>query len=478
MRVARIAAIGGAVMLMAGIATAQAKSNATRGVASGGATTPNANQSAFGDPGWRPAPTKGVASSAGFLLQERASNAAAKDSSQNSATVPARAGKGRVDFESLYEAHKWFALRDAMRSMEAPLLYRGAVEAAFNEDGIAEKDLRKLIAAAPNSDEAFEAHEMLAEVFFRRSQCKEFMAEVHALALLRPNDHSEDAGRIFCEAVKDVDLRVIQDFDGSSHLQMRDGNMVPVSVNGKRGYYGFDSGSSISTMSESEARRLGLASAAAGRGGGAALRGVPIQAVVVPRLVVGNITLSDVAFAVFSDKQEPFADLPEGERGILGLPVLLAMKSFRWTKQGSFEIHPALENTSVQPPNLCLDGVMPCVSVTYARRQLTFGLDTGADATTLYPRFATDFAELVKREGRKELSTGAGYDGAVTQSVIRLPELAFSVGGFDATLRPVRIFPHVGPNATEHSYGNLGMDVMGQAREVTIDFQSMTLTLE
>lgn len=397
-------------------------------------------------------------------------SSAVKDAPQTSA------GKRPVDLKALYEAHDWFALRDAIQKAEAPALYRGAVEAAFNESGAAAKDLRKAITDSPKSEVAFEAHEMLAGIFFREAQCKEFMTQARAMALLRPDDHSEDAGRIFCGAVRNIDQTVVQDSGASSLLQMRDKYMLPVTINEKEGYYGFDSGSSVSTMSESEARRLGLVSKAAGTGGGAALRGVAIRAVVVPRLTIDHLTLSDVAFAVFSDKQEPFADLPEGQRGILGLPVLLAMKSFAWTRTGGFEIHPVSESGDLAQRNLCLDGVVPCVQVDCSGRQLTFGLDTGADSTTLYPKFAADFPALVKREGQKELHTGAGYDGTLTQSVIQLPEIVLVVGQFDAVVRPVRVLPRPLPNAAKEFYGNLGMDVLGEGSKVVVDFEHMTLT--
>jgi hypothetical protein len=314
-------------------------------------------------------------------------------------------------------------------------------------------------------------------MFFREGQCKESMAEVRAMALLRPDDHSEDGGKVFCEAVRNADQKVIQYSAAGPLLRMRDGYKLPVTVNAKLGYYGFDSGSNVSTMSESEARRLGLTSAAAGRGGGAALRGVPIHAVVVPRLVIGNLTLADVAFAVFSDEQEPFVDLPKGERGILGLPVLLAMKSFGWTRNGYFKIQSIAASATAGQANLCLDGVVPCVRVACTGKQLTFGLDTGADSTTLYPKFAADFADQVKREGRKEGHTGVGYDGTLTQSVIQLPEIALGVSHFDAIVHPVRIVPNALPNAAKEFYGNLGMDVLGEGHEVTVDFKNMVLTM-
>lgn len=429
-------------MMMGAAAMAQWGVNAARGVAPGGA---------------RPTP--------------------AKTSLRTGARVAAPPDTTSANLKSLYDAHEWFALREAIQKTEAPALYHGAVGVAFNRHEAAERDLRKVIDDAPKSDAAFQAHEMLAEMFFREGQCKEFIAEVRAMALLKPNDHSEDSGRVFCAAVKNVDQKIVQDSSASSLLQMRDKYMLRVTINERQGYYGFDSGSSVSTMSESEAQRLGLVSKAAGTGGGAALRGVPIQAVVVPRLTIGKLTLANVAFAVFSDKQEPFADLPEGERGILGLPVLLAMKSFRWTRQGSFEIHPALEGGNATRQNLCLDGVAPCVQIECTGRHLTFGLDTGADSTSLYPKFAADFPALVKSEGQKVLDTGAGYDGTVTQSVIQLPQIALVVSRLDAVVHPVRILPRPLPNAGKEFYGNLGMDILGEGWTVTVDFQHMTLTM-
>lgn len=378
---------------------------------------------------------------------------------------------------SLYDARQWFALRDAIQNVHAPPLYRGAVEAAFNRPAAAARDLRRAVAASPKSGQAFQAHELLAEMFFREGHCTEAMAQAHAMADLKPGDQSENGGTVFCDAVGNVDQSISQDA-GPISLQMRDGYMLPVTANGKKGYYGFDTGSIFSTMSESEAERLGLAPRPAGIGSGAAGKGIAIRAVVVPRLIIGEVMLNNVAFVVFPDKQEPFTDLHVGERGILGLPVLLALRSVRWTRNGVFQIRPAGGGTSVLSPNICLDGVIPAVQVQFQGRKLTFGLDTGADGTILYQKFASEFVDLVKREGQKGSKTSAGYDGTLTQEVIRLPQIAIQVGGFATTLRPAQIVSHLQPNATPDYYGNLGMDIMGRPREATLDFQRMTLTLQ
>ncbi len=47
--------------------------------------------------------------------------------------------------------------------------------------------------------------------------------------------------------------------------------------------------------------------------------------------------------------------------------------------------------------------------------------------------------------------------------------------GFEATLRPARAYSK--PVDDEFLYGHLGMDVLSQAREVRLDFASMTFDL-
>ena len=367
------------------------------------------------------------------------------------------------NLQSLFDAHEWFALGDAIKTADASPLYRGAVEAAFNQSQKAEKNLRRVIDTSPKSEDAYRAHELLTGIFVRE------------MSLLRPEDDSFQSARTFCESLANPNEEVTKN-SASSRLLMRDGNMVPISIAGKMANYGFDTGSNVSTMSELEAKRLGLIAESAGIGGGVGGPGVPIRAVVVPRLMIGNIVLSHVAFAVFSDKQEPFADLPIGERGILGLPVLLALKSFRWTKDGVFEIGPVLKNTDPHEPNLCFEGVTPAAQIEFDHSRLIFGFDTGADRTVLYPKFAADFPSLVKSVGEKDTIKTSGYDGSVEEETVRLPHVAFRIGNFDATLRPAQIVSHPYPNAGEFD-GNLGMDLLAQAREVTVDFQSMTLTL-
>ena len=74
------------------------------------------------------------------------------------------------------------------------------------------------------------------------------------------------------------------------------------------------------------------------------------------------------------------------------------------------------------------------------------------------------------------MSTSLGdIGGASERAVLILPETQLKVGGKDTKLAEGRVFAR--PVGDDRFHGLLGMDVLSQAAEVTIDFQSMTLTL-
>jgi hypothetical protein len=161
---------------------------------------------------------------------------------------------------------------------------------------------------------------------------------------------------------------------------------------------------------------------------------------------------------------------------LIGLPVALALQTIRWTSRGTCETGPRPGAVHDSQGNLAFHGVAPQVQAIFGGRSLTFDLDTGNQRQTqLWSRFAADFPELVAREGTKGRVTLNQVGGSREHEVIVLPEVRMRIGGFDTLLRPANIFfPPVG-NARSH--GNLGMDLLSQASEVTIDFQSMVLSL-
>ena len=257
---------------------------------------------------------------------------------------------------------------------------------------------------------------------------------------------------------------------------------VQLSVNGAAARYLIDTGSNASFVSESEARRVGMdlytaqglqSHDASGTSGG-------YRVAVAKDLTLGGVHLSNVAFLVFRDDQLPFVNLPSGWRGALGLPVLLALKTIRWSRDGGFEAgfpSAAYDATKV---NLCFsgDGPHPVVQGNLEDKNIQMVLDTGAMKSRLLPSFAEDFPLLAQENGRRQTGQLQGVHGPRQTRTLVLPGVSLRVGGFNFSLRPAEVLLDYSPFGKSVYHAWLGQDLLQQARQVTIDFGAMRLSVE
>jgi hypothetical protein len=255
------------------------------------------------------------------------------------------------------------------------------------------------------------------------------------------------------------------------------GVRLPLSVNGKPVSWLLDIAFTMPAVSEAEALMLGLrAPGAAGVATDGSGGSTTVRTVVVDHLVIGGTELRNVPMLVFPDSQPPWNELRPGSRGIVGLPVALSLQNIRWTSRGTCETGPVPQRSADDTVNLAFNGLEPVTRVAFDGRPLDFLLDTGNQTTTqLWSRFAADFSELAAREGRKGRARVTQIGGSNDRDVVLLPEVRLRVGRFDTVLRPANIFPK--PVGDDRLHGNLGMDLLSQADEVTLDFQSMVLSL-
>jgi hypothetical protein len=197
----------------------------------------------------------------------------------------------------------------------------------------------------------------------------------------------------------------------------------------------------------------------------------------VKDLSIAGLHLQNVAFFVLQDKGEPFATLPVGSRGLIGIPVLLAMQCVRWQPTGEFAFGSGARGSKPKETpthNMLFDGTRPLVQLSVQGKGLVFSLDTGAVDTDLNESFAKKLPQLVAA-GQKEDRAITGLGGSNRYDSVLLGPVMFQIGGREVTLRA----PHVFPTHSLGKYdGNLGHDILDQAKAVTLDFDAMELTLE
>jgi len=392
------------------------------------------------------------------------------------------ANSQNAELKSLYEAHQWFKLRDAVQAKRSSDFFRGVVASAFNDVKQAEKNLKSVIKSAPRSEQASDARALLIYVYQRNGRYRQALSEVEeALAVESDNDGLKNARALFGALSQYPEQSVAERRFSRIRYSMKGGNLfIPAEINGKSANYIFDTGANFSLISEGEAKRLGLTirESSGHKAEDSAGVNVDIRIAVADQLRVGNVRLRHVTFFVVGDDQQPFVDLPSGERGVLGLPVLLAFQTLRWKQKGIFEIGFAPDSSNTRKSNVCFEGAQPIIEAEFRHSKIKMFLDTGAIRTRALPLFAREFADFVNESGRKDTTRVTGVAGSVEVDAITLTELALRINGFNAVLRPAQVLLKETTSDSRWWHIWIGLDLLNQARVVTIDFKSMTLALE
>ncbi len=380
-------------------------------------------------------------------------------------------------FKAAYDANRVFVLRDAIEHSRTPLFYRAAVEASLNQVQVAEKDLRTVIRQDPHSSDGYEAHDLLGNMYFRNGMYREGFNEIVAALHELPNASEPKSMLSILTALNGLPKTTITDSKPSS-LQIEPGStFLPLKVNNRDAEFFFDTGSSISVIGGSEARELGLvAKGVEGKISDASGQGLPnLQITLVADLRIGGLHLQNVPFIVVADTGEPWNDLPQSRHGIIGLPLLLAMHTFRWTPTGKFEFGFPAQALNAVTCNMLFHNSNPVINVLVEGENLDFTLDTGAVDTDLNPEFARSLPSLMKT-GTPENRSIEGLGGSTNSPSILLPSVLLGIDGKNVFLRPAHVFTEQG-NGT-WAAGNLGMDLLKQAHSFAVDFGAMTLRLQ
>lgn len=386
--------------------------------------------------------------------------------------------------EEMYGTRQWFELRDTVNRSGGSDFYRGAIALAFNQPASAEKIFAKLIEETPDSREALEARRLLAVWFSFTGQHGRSLKQYSLFHRSTPSTQSVDR-----------ELQERKLWASYSSLQVRrrrvsflrytekDGDLfLPVSINGSQARFLIDTGANTSVISESEARRIGMKIEnapglqmhdAAGASSG-------YRVAVAKELAVGGNLLGNVPFLVVPDERMPFSQLPAGDRGILGLPVLFALQTIRWDRNGIAEIGFPPEPFRLETANLCFSGDGPHL-VTRGEvdgRPVDAVVDTGAMKSRLLPYFATSFEDYVRDRGRQGETVFTGMVGSRREDATILPEAEVLVGGRVNKLQRVELMRNRNPFGGTHYHLWMGADLLRQAEEVSIDFGSMKLKLK
>src|SRR5262245_40812406 len=382
-----------------------------------------------------------------------------------------------VSLQQLYDGGRWFELRDAVRDKEASPLYLGAVASAFNRVKDAEKYFNQAIRRPLTAETAIEARELLAQLYIRVGRSSDAGHLIDEILKMAPQRSDVQNTRVVFGAFSDRPNMSVRSRRASFRCDVTgSGVYLPLSINGTPVTWLLDTGANVTVLSEAEARMVGLAvQDSSEKLGDLAGGATKVKTALVRRMTIGATEMRNVPVVVLPDSESPWAEATPGKRGLVSLPIALALQTIKWTRSGTCQTGPGVNPGRNNRSNLAFDHLNPLIQVESQGRQLDFILDTGMQSgTQLWQRFAQDFPLLVQG-GSKGTQRITQFGGSNEREVIVLPELRLRAGSFEAVLRPANVFSK--PVGNDSYHGNLGIDVLAQANEVTIDFRSMVITL-
>lgn len=248
---------------------------------------------------------------------------------------------------------------------------------------------------------------------------------------------------------------------------------IPVKHDGGEDYFIFDTGANISTISERFAQKLGVkrlnvsfdVSSAQGKSVESGLG-------VADSLIIGNMIIRNVVFIIMPNKQLDFPQAGFSINGIIGFPVISAMKEIHLTQKGELKV--PLVRTHNNSGNFCLRGLFPVIQVFTDKDTLSFQFDTGADHTDIFSNYFEQHKKEVIAKSDKTKKKYGGAGGASTLKVYELPGFRFRTGDDTVTLPVVSVLTtSVKKSGKDFAYGNMGQDVIKQFNEMIINFESM-----
>jgi predicted aspartyl protease len=234
----------------------------------------------------------------------------------------------------------------------------------------------------------------------------------------------------------------------------------------------FDTGANLSTISKTAAVKLKMKIIPVDIEVGT-ITGLKVtaQLAVCPLLKLNNIEIRHVVFLVLEDKDLSVPQINYQIYGILGFPVLEALREIQITQDGYFII-PQKETVITAESNMAMDGLTPLICID--GRHYTF--DTGAGNTILYySYYLANQNEIDKNYKPTKISfSGAGgkkeYDGYIITT-------AFNVIGKEITLKDIQLLNQK-IKEDESVFGNIGQDLIKQSNKMTLNFKQMFIKFD
>lgn len=388
-----------------------------------------------------------------------------------------------IEQKNFFKAREYYKQKSENIPIEHNLFIEATLDNAFNNLEASERKIEKLIKqsnAIPDSLmlQLYRLKEDNAVKQFRYKEAKEVVKAILSQykSLLNENEISdfENNNKIWAALENELPQNIIiandnyinikKDIAGLSNLSVKVANDSLDFV--------FDTGANISTTIKSVAQQLNMKIIPTDiEVGSITGNKVNAQLAVCKELKINNIVVQNAIFLVFDDKEMAFPQIDYQIYGIIGYPIISAMKEVQITRDGYF-IVPQTETQIFEDSNMALNGLTPLIYID--GKHYTF--DTGADSTMLYyPYYIENRMEIDKNHQIEHIIFG-GAGGHKQFDGFKI-DVAFNVLGKEVILNNINLLKE--PIDDEQKvYGNIGQDIIQKFDKMTLNFNKMFIKFD
>lgn len=249
-------------------------------------------------------------------------------------------------------------------------------------------------------------------------------------------------------------------------------NNLIVSANSDTANFIFDTGANISTTTESMAKRFNMQIIPVQiKVGSITGKQVTAKLAVCKQLIMGHIEFQNVIFLVMPDEGLSFPQINYQIYGILGFPVIEALKEIQITQNGDF-IVPQRTTAFSKSSNMAMNQLTPLIYLNGKH----FSFDSGADQTMLYHNFFKENETVIVRNHKPVTISFGGAGGKVEVQGYIINHI-FTINGKEVTLKNVQVLKEK-IKKSETVYGNIGQDLIRQFNSMTLNFEKMFIRFE
>lgn len=247
--------------------------------------------------------------------------------------------------------------------------------------------------------------------------------------------------------------------------------MTPVKVDTTTEDFIFDTGANLSTISESQAKKMKLKTFEQSVDiGSSTQKEIQSKLAVADSLYVGEILFENVLFIVMPDDQLTFPQINYAIKGIIGFPVIHQLGEVHLNKDGKIFI--PRNTTKKSEQNMFFEGLNPVVKVISESDTLLFTFDTGAAHTELSFKYYNEHKADIEKKGEMQTNERGGAGGKVAVKEYILSGFPLAIGTHKTSLDKIPVtLEEYGFN--KYFDGNLGQDVFVKFNSLIINFENM-----